>query len=62
MTKKSKPKISAELLATLVCPITRHPLQYNADTDELVSPSAKVAFPIRDGIPILLADQARRLD
>jgi uncharacterized protein len=46
----------------LVCPLTKGPLRYDPDADELISDKAKLAFPIRDGIPIMLADEARPLD
>jgi uncharacterized protein YbaR (Trm112 family) len=51
-----------KLLEILVCPITKGPLEYDAGKQELISRKAKLAFPIRDGIPIMLADEARRLD
>jgi uncharacterized protein YbaR (Trm112 family) len=50
-----------KLLEILVCPLTKDPLEYDAARQELVSRRAKLAFPIRDGIPIMLADEARRL-
>ncbi len=51
-----------KLLEILVCPITHTTLEYNAEAQELISKAAKLAFPIRDGIPILLADEARELE
>ncbi|MGI8525964.1 MAG: Trm112 family protein [Pseudolabrys sp.] len=51
-----------KLLEILVCPVTKGPLEYDAARQELISRKAKLAFPIRDGIPIMLADEARRLD
>jgi len=45
----------------LVCPVTKGPLEYHRDTQELVSRSARLAYPIRDGIPILLESEARVL-
>jgi uncharacterized protein len=51
-----------KLLDTLVCPLTRVPLRFDAQRQELVSTQAGLAFPIRDGIPILLPEQARILD
>ncbi|OYY30409.1 MAG: tetraacyldisaccharide 4'-kinase [Azorhizobium sp. 35-67-15] len=45
----------------LVCPLTKAPLSYDRARQELISRAAKLAFPIRDGIPIMLADEARRL-
>lgn len=50
------------MLEALVCPYTNTPLQYDAERQELVSRAARLAFPIRGGIPILLADEARALD
>jgi uncharacterized protein YbaR (Trm112 family) len=50
------------LLELLVCPVTHGTLVYDEPKGELVSPSAKLAYPIRDGIPILLPEEARRLD
>jgi uncharacterized protein YbaR (Trm112 family) len=45
----------------LVCPVTRGTLRYDAEKQELISDQAKLAFPIRDGIPIMLVDEARKL-
>jgi uncharacterized protein YbaR (Trm112 family) len=50
-----------KLLALLVCPITRQSLHYDASTQELISKLAKLAYPIRDGIPIMLPGEAREL-
>jgi uncharacterized protein YbaR (Trm112 family) len=50
------------LLDILVCPITKAPLQYDKARQELISRAAGLAFPIRDGIPVLLESEARRLD
>ena len=46
----------------LVCPISRNSLKFDEDSQELISVSAAVAFPVRSGIPILLIDEARKLD
>ena len=54
--------IDPKLLEILVCPLTKHTLEYDAERQELISRSAKLAYPIRDGIPIMLADEARKLD
>ena len=54
--------VDPKLLEILVCPLTKGPLEYDADKQELISRSAKLAYPIRDGIPIMLVDEARRLD
>lgn len=50
------------LLEILVCPLTRATLSYDAERQELVSRAAKLAYPIRDGVPIMLPDEARQLD
>ena len=50
-----------KLLELLVCPVTKGPLIYQRDTQELLSRSARLAYPIRDGIPILLEHEARPL-
>ncbi len=50
-----------KLLELLVCPVTKGPLDYNRDKQELISHSARLAYPIRDGIPILLENEARTL-
>ena len=54
-------KVDPKLLEILVCPVTKAPLEYDADAQELISPKAGLAFPIRDGIPIMLVDEARTL-
>jgi uncharacterized protein len=54
--------IAPELLAILVCPLTKMPLSYDATRQELISKTAGLAFPIRDGVPIMLVDEARQLD
>jgi len=50
------------MLEALVCPLTQTRLRYDADAQELISDAAQLAFPIRDGIPIMLVDEARKLD
>ena len=54
--------IDPKFLALLVCPLTRTQLDYDAVNHELVSTAARLAYPIRDGIPIMLADEARRIE
>jgi uncharacterized protein len=54
--------IDPKLLEILVCPLTKGPLEYDQDKQELISRSAKLAYPIRDGIPIMLPEEARPLD
>jgi len=54
--------IDPRLLEVLVCPVTRAPLDYNRARGELVSRTAKLAYPIRDGVPIMLPEEARTLE
>ena len=56
------PPIDPRLLEVLVCPVTRGPLQWDAAAQELVSASAGLAYPVRDGIPIMLPEEARSLE
>jgi len=56
------PQIDPKLLEILVCPLTKAPLRYDAAAQELISDQAGLAYPIRDGIPIMLIDEARPLD
>ena len=51
-----------KLLEILACPLTKTPLVYNKKSNELISERARLAFPIRNGIPIMLIDEARKLD
>jgi len=53
--------LDPKLLEILVCPLTKSPLRYDAKTQELISDQAKLAYPIRDGIPVMLVDEARKL-
>ncbi|OHV82190.1 Trm112 family protein [Rhizobium sp. LCM 4573] len=55
-------KVDPKLLDLLVCPLTKGRLSFNRETNELVSRSAQLAYPIRDGIPIMLVSEARRLE
>jgi uncharacterized protein YbaR (Trm112 family) len=55
-------KVDPKLLEILVCPLTKATLEYDPVKQELISRTAKLAYPIRDGIPIMLAEEARRLD
>ncbi|WP_119679557.1 Trm112 family protein [Indioceanicola profundi] len=55
-------KVDPKLLEILVCPLTKSPLRYDAEAQELISDQAGLAYPIRDGIPIMLVDEARPLD
>ena len=54
--------IDPKLLEILVCPLTKGPLTYDSDAQELISEQARLAYPIRDRIPIMLVDEARSLD
>ncbi|MBB3950878.1 Trm112 family protein [Aureimonas jatrophae] len=56
------PQPDPKLLELLVCPLTKGPLRYDRERAELVSESARLAYPIRNGIPIMLPAEARRLD
>ena len=55
-------KVDRKLLEILVCPLTKTTLEYDAKAQELISPAAKLAYPIRGGIPILLEEEARQLE
>ena len=54
--------MDAKLLEILVCPVTKGPLIFDREKQELISKSARLAYPIRDGIPVMLEDEARRLE
>jgi len=56
-----KPAFDRRMLEALICPVTHTTLQYDAKAQELISKSASLAFPIRNGIPIMLVDEAREL-
>ena len=55
-------KVDPKLLEILVCPLSKGPLRYDSAAQELISEQASLAYPIRDGIPIMLIDEARSLD
>lgn len=55
-------RTNPRLLQLLVCPVTKTRLQYDAEKQELISRAAGLAYPIRDGIPIMLADEAREIN
>lgn len=61
-TPKPKSPIDRRMLEALVCPVTQAPLSYDAARQELVSRAAHLAYPIRSGIPIMLEEEARKLD
>ncbi len=62
MTISAPIQLDPRLLEVLVCPLTKVPLRYDREKQELISDRAQLAYPIRDGIPIMLVDEARRLD
>jgi len=55
-------EVDPKLLEILVCPLTKGPLEYDRENQELLSRKAHLAYPIRDGIPIMLVDEAREID
>ena len=55
-------QVDPKLLEILVCPVTHKPLEYDAAAQELISRAARLAYPIRDGVPIMLPEEARPLD
>ena len=62
MMSGEKTPVDPKLLEILVCPLTKGPLSYDREADELISRQAGLAYPIRNGIPIMLADEARPLE
>lgn len=62
MTAPDSPVTDRRMLEALVCPMTQTTLSYDAEAQELVSKAAKMAFPIRNGIPIMLVSEARALE
>ena len=62
MTDRPGPGFDRRMLEALICPQTQGRLDYDAEKQELISQAAGLAFPIRDGIPVMLVDEARRLD
>ena len=59
---KRQAPIDPRLLEILVCPLTKGPLGYDRDASELISRKAGLAYPVRDGIPIMLPEEARKLE
>lgn len=55
-------KLDPDLLAMLVCPVSRKPLRYDEEAQELISDAAMLAYPIREGIPIMLEGEARKIE
>ena len=62
MTDRPAGSVDPKMLEVLVCPVTKGRLEFDAEKQELVSRSAKLAYPIRDGIPIMLPEEARRIE
>ena len=62
MTDKSNNQVDPKLLEILVCPVTKTTLEYDKENQELISRKAKLAYPIRDGIPIMLKEEARSIE
>jgi uncharacterized protein len=58
----ARPRVDPRLLEILVCPVTRAQLTYDPVRQELISRAARLAYPIRDGVPIMLPEEARKLD
>jgi len=61
-TERNSNEIDPKLLEILVCPLTKETLEYDREKQELISRGAKLAYPIRDGIPIMLPDEARPIE
>ena len=59
---RPQPPIDPRLLEILVCPVTKGPLEYDREASELISRKAGLAYPVRDGIPIMLPEEARKLE
>ena len=60
--ERLEPSVDPKLLEILVCPLTKGPLEFDSTRQELISRKAKLAYPIRDGIPIMLPEEAREID
>ena len=60
--RATRMEVDPKLLEILVCPVTKTTLRYDREKQELISEKARLAFPIRDGIPIMLVDEGRSLD
>ena len=61
MSGETPGTLDPELLAILVCPLTRGPLRYDPAAEELISEEAQLAYPVRDGVPVMLVEEARFL-
>jgi hypothetical protein len=62
MSEPTERAVDRKLLELLVCPVTKSTLEYDSEARELISRAAKLAYPIRNGIPIMLPDEARKLE
>ena len=62
LPERAENTVDPKLLEILVCPLTKGPLEFYSTSQELISRSAKLAYPIRDGIPIMLPEEARKID
>lgn len=62
MAEDQEKNVDPRLLEVLVCPVTKAPLRYDRERQELISERAKLAFPIRNGVPIMLPDEARIIE
>jgi len=62
MTRRKATTVDVRMLELLACPLTKGPLSWDAERAELVSRSARLAYPVRDGIPVMLPSEARRFD
>ncbi|SPF78903.1 hypothetical protein ALP8811_02836 [Aliiroseovarius pelagivivens] len=62
MTTPAETKFDRRMIEALVCPVTQTQLTYDADKQELLSKAANLAFPIRGGIPVMLVDEARKIE
>jgi uncharacterized protein YbaR (Trm112 family) len=62
MSETTERPVDRKLLELLVCPVTKTTLEYDSSAQELISRTAKLAYPIRNGIPIMLPDEARKLE
>jgi uncharacterized protein len=62
MPERPENTVDPKLLEILVCPLTKGPLEFDPASQELISRAARLAYPIRDGIPIMLPEEARKID
>lgn len=62
MTRGKTTAVDVRMLELLACPLTKGPLAFDAERGELVSRAAKLAYPVRDGIPVMLPSEARRIE